>query len=150
MRRWIWQVLLPIHHDVLSDRSSMMAAESRALLELSEPCLGWTREPRGQTKSLGACRQYSQATVNNVLLVMTGSPAFLTRPPPGVSVWSEFTGWAIIEELSIRRRLRTFLISCGQKTRVKHCYVDLSSWYELWLAIICIDSDVIFDLSIPI
>ena len=37
---------------------------------------------------------------------------------------SEFTGWAIIEELSIRRRLRTFLISWGQKTRVKHCYVD--------------------------
>ena len=44
---------------------------------------------------------------------------------------SEFTGWAIIEELSIRPRLRTFLISWGKKTRVKHCYVDLSSWYEL-------------------
>ena len=27
---------------------------------------------------------------------------------PSVPVWSEFTGWAIIEELSIRRRLRTF------------------------------------------
>ena len=48
---------------------------------------------------------------------------------------SEFTGWAIIEELSIRQRLRTFLISWGQKTRVKHCYVDLSLWYELWFAI---------------
>ena len=38
---------------------------------------------------------------------------------------SEFTGLAIIEELSIRRRLRTFLISWGQKTCVKHCNVDL-------------------------
>ena len=44
-------------------------------------------------------------------------------------------GWAIIEELSIRRRLRTFLISWGLKTRVKHYYVDLSSWYELWFAV---------------
>ena len=32
----------------------------------------------------------------------------------------KFTGWAIIEELSIRRRLRTSLISREQKTRVKH------------------------------
>ena len=69
---------------------------------------------------------------------------------PSVPVWSEFTGWAIIEELSIRRRLRTFLISCGQKTSVKHCYVDLSLWYELCLAIICIDMDVIFGLSTAI
>ena len=42
----------------------------------------------------------------------------------------KFTGWAIIEELSIRRRLGIFLIIWGQKTRVKHCYADLSSWYE--------------------
>ena len=28
---------------------------------------------------------------------------------------SKFTEWAIIEELSIRRQPRTFLISCGQK-----------------------------------
>ena len=63
--------------------SSMVAAVSRALRELSEPCLGWTRESRRQPKSLGARRQYSQATANNVLPVMTGSPAFLTRPPPG-------------------------------------------------------------------
>ena len=62
--------------------SSMVSAVSRALHELSEPCLSWTREPRGQTKSLEARQQYSQATVNNVLPVMTGSPAFLTRPPP--------------------------------------------------------------------
>ena len=62
--------------------SSMVAAVSRALRELSEPCLGWTREPRRQPNSLGARRQYSQATANNVLPVMTGSPAFLTRPPP--------------------------------------------------------------------
>ena len=60
----------------------MVAAVSRALRELSEPCLGWTREPRRQPKSLGARRQYSQATANNVLPVMTGNPAFLTRPPP--------------------------------------------------------------------
>ena len=32
--------------------SSMVAAESWALRELSEPCLGWIPEPRGQTKSL--------------------------------------------------------------------------------------------------
>ena len=69
---------------------------------------------------------------------------------PSVPVWSEFTGWAITEELSIRLRLRTFLISCGQKTSVKHCYVNLSSSYELCLAIICIDMDVIFDLSTAI
>ena len=62
--------------------SSMVAAVSRALREVSEPCLGWTREPRRQPKSLGARRQYSQATANNVLPVKTGSPAFLTRPPP--------------------------------------------------------------------
>ena len=62
---------------------------------------------------------------------------------------SEFTGWAIIK-LSIRRWRRTFLISWGQKTRVKHCYVDLSSWYELWFVIICIDVDVIFDPSTTI
>ena len=43
----------------------------------------------------------------------------------------KFTGWAIIEGLSICRRLRTFIISWGLKTRVKHCHVDLSSWYEL-------------------
>ena len=63
---------------------------------------------------------------------------------------SEFTGWAIIEELSIRRRLRTFLINWGQKTHMKHCNVDLSSWYELWFAIICIDMDLILDLSTAI
>ena len=62
--------------------SSMVASVSRALRELSEPCLSWTREPWGQLKSLGARRQYSQAMANNVLPVMTGSPAFQTRPPP--------------------------------------------------------------------
>ena len=67
--------------------SSMVAAVSRALRELLELCLGWTREPRRQPKSLGARRQYSQATANNVLPVMTGSPAFLTRPPPGHWHW---------------------------------------------------------------
>ena len=55
----------------------MVAAVSRALRELSEPCLGWTREPRRQTKSLGARRQYSQATANNVLL--SGEPDYFGR-----------------------------------------------------------------------
>ena len=64
---------------------------------------------------------------------------------------SKFTGWAIIEELSIRRRPRTFLVSWGQKkTRVKYFYVDLSSWYGFWFAIICIDMNVILDFSIAI
>ena len=48
---------------------------------------------------------------------------------------SKFTRWAIIEELSKRRRLRTYLINRGQKTRVKHCYVDFLSWYDFWFAI---------------
>ena len=63
---------------------------------------------------------------------------------------SKFTGWAVIEELSIRRRLRTFLISWGRKTCVKHCYVDSSSWYQFWFAIICIDMNIITDLSTAI
>ena len=62
----------------------------------------------------------------------------------------KFTGWAIIEELSIRRRPRIFLVSWGQKNRVKYCYVDLSSWYGFWFAIICIDMNVILDFSIAI
>ena len=62
---------------------------------------------------------------------------------------SKFTGWVIIE-LSIRRRLRTFLISWGQKTHVKHCYVDLWSSYEFWFAIICISINIILDLSTTI
>ena len=40
---------------------------------------------------------------------------------------SKSTGRAIIEELSICRRVRTFLVSWEQTTRVKNCYVDLSS-----------------------
>ena len=55
----------------------------------------------------------------------------------------EIYRWAIIEELSIRRRLCIFLISWGQKTRVKHCYVELSSWYEFWFAIICISNHLL-------
>ena len=46
-------------------------------------------------------------------------------PPAGNSGISKSIGWAIIEELSIRRRVRTFLVSWGQTTRVKNCYVDL-------------------------
>ena len=46
--------------------------------------------------------------------------------------------------------VRTFLISWGQKTRIKYCYVDLSSWYEVWFAIICIGMNVILDLSTTI
>ena len=46
-----------------------------------------------------------------------------------------YTEWSIIEKPSKRRRLCTFLISRGQKTHVQHCYVDFSSWYDLWFAI---------------
>ena len=38
--------------------------------------------------------------------------------------------------MSIGRRVRTFLISWGPKARVKHCYIDLSSWYEFRQGII--------------
>ena len=79
----------PLRPDTCSI-SSMVAAVSRALRELSEPCLRWTREPRGQPKSLGVRWQYSQATANNVLQVMTGSLAFLTRPPPDESHFGSF------------------------------------------------------------
>ena len=50
-------------------------------------------------------------------------------------------------KLSICRRVRTFLNSWGQKTWVKHCFVDLSLCYEFWFAITCIDMKVILDLS---
>ena len=63
---------------------------------------------------------------------------------------SKFTWWTIMEELSICRRLRPFLISWGQKTLMKHCYVDWSSWSEFWFAIICIDMNIILDLSTAI
>ena len=64
-------------------------------------------------------------------------------PPTENSGISKSTGWAIIEELSIRRRVRTFLVSWGQTTRVKNCYVDSSSSYEFWFPIIFIDMNVI-------
>ena len=62
---------------------------------------------------------------------------------------SKFTVWAIIEELSIRRRPRTFLVSWGQR---KSCKILLwwSSWYGFWFAIICIDLNVNLDFSIAI
>ena len=71
-------------------------------------------------------------------------------PPAENSGISKSTGWAIIEELSIRRRVRTFLVSWGQTTCVKNCYVDLSSSYELWFPIIFIDMNVIFYHNPPI
>ena len=43
--------------------------------------------------------------------------------------------------------VRIFLISWVQKTRVKYCYVDLWSWYEIWFAVKCIGMKVIVDLS---
>ena len=46
--------------------------------------------------------------------------------------------------------VRIFLISWWQKMRDKYCYVHLSSWYEIWFAIICIDMNVILDLSTTI
>ena len=45
--------------------------------------------------------------------------------PPVFSCLSKSTGWAIIEDLSIRRRVCTFLIRWGQKTCEKDCYVVL-------------------------
>ena len=62
----------------------------------------------------------------------------------------KFNGWAMIEELSIRRRVRRFLSSWGQRVRVKHYNIDLSSWYEFWFALICIDMNVISALSTAI
>ena len=53
--------------------------------------------PAWQTKSLEARRQYSQATVNNVLPLMTDSPAFLTRSPNiAHSAWMHGTLWNAI------------------------------------------------------
>ena len=63
---------------------------------------------------------------------------------------SKFTGWAIIEELSIRRRVRQFLSSGGQRAHVKHYNIDLSAWYEFWFVLICIDMNVISAFSIAI
>ena len=74
--------------------------------------------PVWQTKSLGARRQYSQATVNNMLPRMTDSPAFLTRPPNiAPSAWMHGTLWNYIYEFnSLRNRLyryTTFQQWCG-------------------------------------
>ena len=63
---------------------------------------------------------------------------------------SKFSGWAIIEKLSIRRRFCTFLISWGQKTRVKDYNIDLSSWYEFWFALIFFGINIILALSTAI
>ena len=114
----------------------MVAAVSRALRELSEPCLGWTREPRGQPKSLGAGRQYSQATANNVLPVMTGSPAFLTRPPPVTCVRpalkshapffpDRVTSWLSVYFTQLLTDLQTFLKCCGSLFHPLVCVVVL-------------------------
>ena len=58
--------------------------------------------------------------------------------------------WAIIEELSIRGRVRRFLSSWGQRARVKLYNIDLSSWYKFWFALICINMNVISALSTAI
>ena len=53
--------------------------------------------PVWQTKSLGTRRQYSQATVNNVLPLITDSPTFLTLPPNiAHSAWTHGTLWNAI------------------------------------------------------
>ena len=53
--------------------------------------------PAWQTKSFGARRHYLQATVNNVLPLMTDSPAFLTLPPNiAHSAWMHGTLWNAI------------------------------------------------------
>ena len=65
-------------------------------------------------------------------------------------VYRNLPEWVIIEQLSIRRQVRILLISWGQKTCVKHYYVHLSLWYEFWFALICIDMNVILELSTAI
>ena len=62
----------------------------------------------------------------------------------------KYTEWKIMEQLSIRLGVRIFLIGWGQKTCVKHCYVDSSLWYEFRFAIVCIDMNIILDLSTAI
>ena len=53
--------------------------------------------PAWQMKSLGTRRQYSQATVNNVLPLITDNPTFLTRPPNiAHSAWMHGTLWNAI------------------------------------------------------
>ena len=54
---------------------------------------------------------------------------------------------AIIEELSIRRRIRPFLISWGQKTRFRQGLVVLSQKYEFWFSITYIHMNVMLYLS---
>ena len=49
--------------------------------------------------------------------------------------------------LSVHHR---FLSSWGQRARVKLYNIDLSSWYEFWFALICIDMNVISALSTAI
>ena len=48
---------------------------------------------------------------------------------------SRFTGWTIIEELSVRRRLRIFLISWGQKTQAKACKT-LLCWFIVMIRVL--------------
>ena len=74
---------------------------------------------------------------------------FLRDLPLLVEWFIEIYRVAIIKELSIRQRLRIFVISWGQKTHVKHCYVNLSSWFEFWFAI-CIGINIILDCSTAI
>ena len=51
---------------------------------------------------------------------------------------------------SMGRQIHTILVRWEQNMRAKHCYVDLSSWYELWFAIICFDMNVTSALSTAI
>ena len=62
--------------------------------------------PAWQTKSPGARRQHSQATVNNVLPLMTDSPSFLTRPPNiAHSAWMHGILWNAIFTSSIAKEI---------------------------------------------
>ena len=74
--------------------------------------------PAWQTKSLGARRQYSQATVNNVLPLMTDSPAFLTRPP-------NITHWHGCTAHSEMRYLR---VQLPKKSTLSIHYVSIMMW----------------------
>ena len=93
--------------------------------------------PAWQTKSLGARRQYSQATVNNVLPLMTDSPTFLTRPPNiAHSTWMHGTLWnaifanLIASEIDVIDTLRVnndvdylYRLATVLEMRLNHIYI---------------------------
>ena len=85
--------------------------------------------PAWQTKPLGARRQYSQATVNNVLLLMTDSPAFLTRPPNiAHSAWMHNILWNAIFTSLIALEIN-FIDTLRFNNDVDFPFID---WQQCW------------------